>query len=196
MKRTINIIGDSHTSALGLRLKQLLANDDVWFDAYPGFSTSRVLTALEAQEDTGTTLRPADLTIVILGGNDFGDRSHERDNLLDYFAANHAGTIVWVGPAHSTLVDVDARHRAQANSQQQQFTVSNHNIAWVDSYDATQSGHGPDGVHFTPAGYTTWATWIADVVHEPSSFWPVVVWTTILGAVGAILYKTLRLGKK
>jgi lysophospholipase L1-like esterase len=195
--RTVNVIGDSHTAVLGPRLKQLLDGDDVWFVSYPGFSTARVLTALETQEEfDGTVLRPADLTIVILGGNDFGDRNSERSNLLEFLGARRAGKILWAGPAHSKDAGVDARHRAQADSQQDQLELLR--IDWIDSYPVTQTGHGPDGVHFRPSGYDAWAGWIAEAARKRtrSALWPTLAWAAVLGVVGGIFYKTLRLGKK
>jgi lysophospholipase L1-like esterase len=188
--KTINIIGDSHTGALGPRLRVLLAGNDVWFDSFPGFSTARVLGELEKQE-----LRPADLTVVILGGNDFGDRTRERTHLLEFLAEKHAGQILWVSPAYSMDTGVDARHRLQADAQREQFELIG--MDWIDSYPATQQGHARDGVHFTSAGYDTWAAYIAKAVTRTQrSFWPIVGWAAILGVVAGIFYKTLRLGRR
>lgn len=191
----INIIGDSHAAALGPRLKQLLAADDVWFDSYPGFSTSRLLTALETQEEfDGMSLRPVDLTIVILGGNDFGNRDAERVNLLSYLAENNAGRILWVGPAHSTNPEVNLRHRDQVDAQREQLDLLH--VDWVDSYRVTTANHAPDGVHFTPDGYDMWATHIAKAVHRRARIWATLAWSAIIGVVAGIFVKTLRLGKR
>lgn len=190
--KTINIIGDSHTAALGPRLQSLLADfADVQFESFPGFSTARVLSAI-----TGVTQRPADMTIVILGGNDFGHRDTERMDLLDHLRAQSAGKILWVGPAHSTDPHVDARHRQQADEQREQFNLLG--VDWLDSYSATQQGHGTDGVHFTRSGYDWWSHAIAVEARSrlQSSFWPTIGWSVLLGLVGGIIYKTLRLGKK
>jgi len=192
----INILGDSHVAALGPRLKKLLSADDVWFDAYPGFSTAKLMSTLEAQaEFEGTKPRPADLTIVVLGGNDFGDRELARAHMLEYLAEIGAGKILWVGPAYSKDTAVDARHRMQAESQANQFELLG--VPWLDSYPATQHDHAADGVHFTSHGYDTWAEHIAEVVRKQSrSVWPLIAWAAVLGVVGGIFYRTLKLGKR
>jgi len=184
----INVIGDSHVAALGPQLQRLLPEHDVWFKSNPGYSTARLVEYFGRHEP-----RPADLTIIVAGGNDFGDRSRERGYLLETVTSTRGGRVLWVGPAFSTDAAVNARHRMQADAQHEQFELLG--VRWLDSYPATQTGHGGDGVHFTRDGYARWAEAIAAGVKR-KSWWPVIVWAAILGVVGGIFYKTLRLGKR
>ena len=191
--KTINIIGDSHTGALGPRLKVALNSHDVMWESFPGFGTGRVLGELTAHPP-----RPADLTVVALGGNDFGDQTSARIALIRFLRANHAGKILWVGPAYADDASVDARHLAQAQAQQIQFSKMDRAVTWADARPVTREGHGRDGVHFTPSGYDVWAAAIAKRVESTlrGGFVVFALWAGVVGVVGTILAKTLRLGRK
>lgn len=189
--KTINIIGDSHTGALGPRLKVLLEPNDVDWDSFPGFSTARVLSELNARPP-----RPADLTVIILGGNDFGNQASARVALVRFLRANKGGKLLWVGPAFAADEDVDVRHHAQAMAQAAQMPSLN--VPWMSSAPATPTGHGRDGVHFTKAGYDTWAAAIATRIESElrNRFVLFALWAGVVGIAGAIVHKTLRLGRR
>lgn len=187
MKR-INVIGDSHTAALGPLLVELLPADDVTFASFPGFSTARILSALEARGDPP----PADFTLLSIGGNDFGDRSNNRAALLQWLHEHHAGKILWMGPPHAVDPTVDQRHQIQADSQRTQMAQLG--VDWIDSYPATQSGHRADGVHFTGSGYQAWAKWLAPQITQrlhASTLW-IWVWAGVISTAAVVLYRTLR----
>lgn len=188
----INIIGDSHTAALGPKLERLLKSDDVWYRSYPGYSTARVTEELNA-----VRVRPADWTIVILGGNDFGARSGERLELLRWLESQYAGKVLWVGPAYAEDKAVNTRHYTQSVSQHDQFKRIG--VHWMDSYPYTTANHRQDGVHFNDAGYTTWAKAIANHfngLRRKNVGIAVAMWSAIAATVGWIFHKTLRLGDR
>jgi lysophospholipase L1-like esterase len=190
--KRINVIGDSHTAALGPALVELLPGDDVTFSSFPGFSTARILSALEARAEVEGDLPPADLTLLSIGGNDFGDRSTNRAALLAWLRENHAGKILWMGPPHAVDAEVDQRHRIQADSQREQMAQLG--VDWIDSYPATQSGHRADGVHFTGTGYQTWAKWLAPQITQrlhASTLW-IWIWAGVISTAAVVLYRTMR----
>lgn len=153
----IYMLGDSHTQALGPRLKALLG-DGFRFEAFPGYSTARA--------DAARKLSPsgADTILLSLGGNDFGDQSAARHRLIDKLRAKNAtANIVWVGPFHSNDQAVDRRHQEQTHSQRVQFSSSG--VRWIDGRPLSSAlTHVADGTHFTGGSYSVLAEKIASAV--------------------------------
>ena len=153
---TIYMLGDSHTQALGPRLKTLYG-DGFRFEAFPGYSTARA--------DAARKLSPsgAETILLSLGGNDFGDQSAARHRLIDNLRAkNQIANIVWVGPFHSNDPSVDKRHQEQTHSQRVQFSSAG--VRWIDGRPLSAPlTHIADGTHFTPSSYSVLAEKIAEV---------------------------------
>lgn len=152
----VYMLGDSHTQALGPRVRDLLSEHDVITQAFPGYSTARAAAAASIPASV-------DLAIVALGGNDFGTRDYERAQLVQRLRTAGA-RVLWFGPATATRADVDARHLKQTQSQRAQLPALG--VRFYDSRPWTTSGHRADGVHFTSTGYSRWASNIADAARS------------------------------
>jgi len=152
----IYMLGDSHTQALGPRVRDLLSEHEVTYEAFPGRRTSAALEQSSPPADI-------DLAIVALGGNDWGDASLPRAQLVQALQARGA-RVVWIGPAYATDQAVDRRHLRQTHDQSVQLPRLG--VRFYDSRPWTASGHRADGVHFTGTGYNAWASNIADVARS------------------------------
>jgi lysophospholipase L1-like esterase len=147
----VYVLGDSHTQALGPRLRELLSGDDVTYEAFQGHTTARATTKASIPSQV-------DVAVVALGGNDWGDRSSERAQLVRLLQGAGA-RVYWFGPATAERQDVDARHLRQTADQSEQLPRLG--VRYFDSRPWTTTGHRDDGVHFTGTGYNYWASKIA-----------------------------------
>jgi lysophospholipase L1-like esterase len=157
----IYMLGDSHTQALGPRVKTLLGaqGHEVRFESFPGQGT-------RLAHQKATIPSGMDTVILALGGNDFGLQGPAREKLsLDVRKKNPQAVIYWIGPAYATKADVGVRHDQQAENQREHLPRLG--VYWFDSRPITRTGHGPDGVHFKPDAYSAWAKSIATVVTVP-----------------------------
>lgn len=145
---TYAFVGDSHMQALGPLLKRLLPN--VTYHAKPGWSVKKW-----AQQPPQIS---ADVTVFVLGGNDRerDPSKYEADvrNLLQ----SASGKVLWVGPSYAKG-EIGTWHARTRELQRVLF--SKLGIRWIDSYPWTKENLRSDGVHFTSAGYQTWAQELA-----------------------------------
>jgi len=155
------LLGDSHSEAIGPRLRERLA-PTLQFEAFPGYSTARAHAA--AHVPSGQ-----DLIVISLGGNDYGDQTAARASLIaELRARNPHAAIVWVGPFHTAApppAEVRERHDQQAAAQAAHLPRLG--VRWIDAR-AWHAEHRPDLVHFTPAGYDAIADAIAAEIREPT----------------------------
>jgi len=152
---SIYVLGDSHTSALGPRIKTRFPGHSVRYQAFPGHSTDRA---------HGKASIPSgqDAVVLSLGGNDFGDKTAARAALVAAVRRRNPGaSIVWFGPFTARRSDVDARHARQTVDQRRQLPGLG--VKFVDTRPASRTGHRADKVHFTGTGYSR----IADTMVSP-----------------------------
>lgn len=184
----IYMLGDSHTQALGPRLKALLG-DGFRFEAFPGYSTARA--------DAARKLSPsgADTILLALGGNDFGDQSAARHRLIDNLRAkNPTASIVWVGPFQSNDPAVDKRHQEQTHSQRVQFSSAG--VRWIDGRPLSATlTHVADGTHFTPASYSVLAEKIATAAGTATKTGLGIGFVAALLGVGWWLLRKMQRGR-
>lgn len=140
----IYLLGDSHTAAIGPRLKKLFPGATYRFESFSGYSTARAHAAANIAKNQ-------DLVVLSLGGNDFGDRAKERTALIKtVWDKNPKAWILWFGPFQA-LGDTGSRHNLQAESQAKQMPELR--VVWVDTRAWANNKHSADNVHFTGAGY-------------------------------------------
>lgn len=128
-----------------------------------------------------------DLLLVELGTNDQPNANYAETLRAAVAQVRAAGSpeIVWFGPSFSAT---SIRTRLQSVKDVQAETLPALGVRWFDSWPMTRQGHGPDGIHFTSAGYRGWAESMADriaVVPQPLSVLPFVA--LALAAAGAVL---------
>ena len=109
-----------------------------------------------------------DALIVILGGNNRLSRIEEYSEEVRWFLREVAGRprqIWWIGPAATATPGVEDPHRRTGLLQKAIFDGSR-KVAWLDGWSMTSRGvqFAPDGLHFTRAGYATWARRLADAL--------------------------------
>ena len=155
---TIALIGDSHTEAYFPHLRSILETNGhqvVGQVSKRGWATysfnkdpSYIREAIE---------RNPDVILVSLGGNNsklnagYGKAVTEFLSNIGYPRKR----VIWVGPAKAIREDVERRHKW--TNEWLKDNLPN-NIIYIDSYDFTQQGHAPDGVHFTSSFYKNeWA---------------------------------------
>ncbi len=143
----VYVLGDSHTQALGPRIKTRFPGLAVTYQAFPGHSTRRA--------HAKATIPWGEQAIVLsLGGNDRGDQSAARAALVAAVKKrNPAARILWFGPfdaeEHATA---GPAHNEQAEAQRRQLPGLG--VTWVDTRPFSRSGHRGDNVHFTMATYS------------------------------------------
>jgi lysophospholipase L1-like esterase len=145
---SIYMLGDSHSQALGPRMKTRLnaLGHSVNFQAFPGRGTS-------AAQRLATIPSGQDAVILSLGGNDRGDQSAARKTLVDVVKLRNPGAkIVWFGPFAAPNSWVGPIHDQQADAQRSQ--VPHLGVVWVDTRPFSNTGHRADDVHFTAIGYS------------------------------------------
>lgn len=95
-----------------------------------------------------------DLVLAVLGGNDSAGPALEAAiaDLRQQLPAN----VVWVGPMHSSNLDVDTRHAGVAATQR--GLARSLRFQWIDGRALSSDlVHMPDGVHFTAQARSTLA---------------------------------------
>lgn len=145
MKRygSVFLVGDSHATPIGRLLRDRLGADVVLADSVNGRRT--------ADLRADPRLPSAELTIVILGGNDraSGGYPAELYRLLNLFSG---GEVVWVGPFVATAPDAKARHDEVRAIQRS--VLPSTRAQWIDGYALSRVRDlRSDGVHFTESGY-------------------------------------------
>jgi len=188
MTYRIVLLGDSHMEALANALPPLLAGQElqvVYAEANRGKSTAWYV----AQDKFSEIVRQyqPDVLLIELGTNDQPNARYEATLQAAVAQVRAAGSpeIVWFGPSFSAT-SLQARLRTVKD--RQEATLPPLGVHWFDSWPMTQHGHGPDGVHFTPAGYRAWAADMASqiaVVPRPTPVLPFVA--LALAVVGAVL---------
>ena len=148
-------------------------------EVQPGISTERAIAE-------GLLRGPrADVVYVLLGGNDRATSSYP-ETLRRAVAelSTRTSRVVWVGPMASARHDVDQRHRAVAEVQRD--VLPGLGVAWVPGRPLSMTlPFQPDGVHFTPAGYTALAEDLVDVIDPSSS--AVAIGTVALVALALVV---------
>jgi lysophospholipase L1-like esterase len=131
-----------------------------------------------------------DFLLIELGTNDQPNASYEATLRAAVEQVRRAGSteILWFGPSYSST---SLEARLEAIRDRQEATLPALGVHWFDSFPMTQRGHGPDGVHFTQAGYRSWASGMAAeiaVVPRPMSMLPFVALTFAAVVAGAIIF--------
>jgi len=152
------LIGDSQAVGLEPHLREFFAAHGFALDGYignVGWSTSR-FAATRAAVDV-VQGRPS-FVVVVLGGNDMPvDALRDKIRLVVAQLRTY-GTprIVWVGPAHSSVPEIQTRKREV--DAQQRVMSGQLGFDWIDGGAMTADlPHTQDGVHFTREGSRTWA---------------------------------------
>lgn len=195
MTLRIVLLGDSHMEVLAHDLTPLLAAQGlevVCSEANPGKSTAWYV----EQGKLGAVVghyKP-DFLLIELGTNDQPNASYEATLRAAVEQVRRAGSteILWFGPSFSTTSLVG---RLGAIRERQGATLPALGVRWYDSFPMTQREHGPDGVHFTRAGYRSWASDMAaeiEVVPRPMSMLPFVALTFAAVVAGAIIFSRLN----
>lgn len=158
----------------------------VYAEANRGKSTAWYV----AQGKLGTVVAQykPDFLLIELGTNDQPNASYEATLRAATEQIRAAGSteILWFGPSYSAT---SLEARLDAIRVRQRAALPGLGVHWFDSFPMTQDGHGPDGVHFTPAGYRSWASSMAqeiEVVPRPTSMLPFVALTLVAVVAGAI----------
>lgn len=195
MSHTIVLLGDSHMQVLAHDLQSLLAAQGlqvVHVEAHQGKSTHWYV----EQGKLGAVVAhyKPDFLLIELGTNDQPNTSYEATLRAAVAQVRQAGSteILWFGPSFSTTSLVG---RLGAIRERQGATLPALGVRWYDSFPMTQRGHGPDGVHFTQAGYRSWASDMAaeiEVVPRPMSMLPFVALTFAAVVAGAIIFSRFR----
>jgi len=183
---TVVLIGDSHMEAIANDLAPLLARQDlhvVRAVASRGKSTAWYVETGKLGEIVAE-FRP-DIVVVELGTNDQPNVNYTRTlaAAVAQIRAQGSPEIIWFGPSYSAgslsprLAEIRSRQSA---------TLPGLNVRWFDSWPMTRTGHGPDGIHFTRAGYQAWAEKMSDkieVVSQPSLVLPLAVALAVAGGI-------------
>lgn len=144
MKRIL--VGDSHASGLAAAAQRAGRP----FTATQTFSGQRTRT-IAASGWVGANAAGADEVWIVSSGN---DRSPDvlGPHVQSLLAQAQGARVVWLGPATSLEPLVDAEHAGTTAKLKELLSSS----TFIDSRPLTLTGHAPDGVHFTSAGYDAW----------------------------------------
>lgn len=194
MTETAILIGDSQAGGLRAPLKELLKPLGIGLISSTSHSGQQTIWFAREHIVKGLVdrYRP-DLVIIAMGGND-AQRSLEswlpgvRDVVQQ--AKSKGARVIWIGTAHSTRPDVEARHLRI--SSWQDSVLPQMGVTWINSIPMTQGGHSGDGVHFTRAGYHAWASTIADelaILARGSFPWIPLL---IAGLAGYLFIRTVK----
>jgi len=178
------LVGDSQGVGLTEPLRRLLrarGHELVWAKTEVGAPTSRAVAWVASAP-------PADLAFVVLGGND-GDLAVNNPTryvtfirqLVDALRTK-AVRIVWIGPAHATSPDVQARHDAARAVQLGAISLMQ-GVQWIDGTALTADLPTGDsmGAHFALPERTVWAERIMEQTFPRSNN------VAILGGLAAAL---------
>lgn len=178
------LVGDSQGVGLTEPLRRLLAargHELVWSKAEVGAPTSRAAAWVPAAPQ-------ADLAIVVLGGND-GDLAVNNPTRYVTFIRQLVDAlrtkvprIVWVGPAHATSPDIQAKHDAARAVQLGAISLMP-GVQWVDGTALTRDLPTSDsmGAHFALSERNVWAERIMEQTFSRSNN------VAILGGLAAAL---------
>jgi lysophospholipase L1-like esterase len=165
----IVLLGDSHMEALASALPTPLASlglQVVYAEANRGKSTAWYV----AQGKLGSAVAQyhPDVLLVELGTNDQPNADYEATlrAAVEQIRAAGSPEIIWFGPSFSAT---SLQARLQDVKDRQAATLPALGVRWFDSWPMTQRNHAPDGVHFTQAGYRSWAAGMAGKVATTSS---------------------------
>lgn len=97
-----------------------------------------------------------DVVVVKLGGNNYilNDAKYQEQYAKFLSAIGYPTTrVVWVGPYNANAEK--ARETSDKHDWTRQWLLTNapSDITVIDTYPYSQSGHSPDGVHFTQSSY-------------------------------------------
>jgi len=194
MTYRVVLIGDSHMEALAPNLGLLLVDQGmqvVHAETNRGKSTAWYVQSGKLGELV-RQYQP-DMVIVELGTNDQPNTDYTAmlRGAVEQIRSAGSPEIVWFGPSFATT---SLATRLDTVRARQQATLPNAGVHWYDSWPMTREGHGPDGVHFTQAGYRGWASKMSDkiaMVPRQSLVLPLVA--LALAAVAAFLFaKAIR----
>jgi lysophospholipase L1-like esterase len=152
-------LGDSQGEGLAPHLRTALA--DLFYLAgsswQRGISTRAMIRS--GKVEAALAQHPA-VVVLALGGNDTANDGY-RQTLIDMvgLAARDGAHVVWIGPAHASDPEVEARHAAAREVQRAVLPALG--VLWLDSVPWTLAGHSDDGVHFTRDAYARQAAEIA-----------------------------------
>lgn len=142
------LVGDSHASGLAAAAERA----GVPFVAWTAYSGQRTRTIADSEwVDRNAPTARADEVWIVSSGND-----RHADNLEPSARSllSQAGgrRVVWLGPPVALVPLVDDEH---AHTTEKLAELLGPDV-FIDSRRFTRSGHAPDGVHFTAAGYDAW----------------------------------------
>jgi len=165
--RTV-LLGDSHMEALANLLRPLLAAKSlevVHVEANRGKSTAWYVS--EDRLEAIVRQYHPDIVVVELGTNDQPNESYAAtlNEAVSQLQSVGLPEIFWFGPSYTTT---SLASRFDAVRTQQATVLPGLGVHWFDSWPMTRQGQGPDGVHFTSAGYQTWATGMSSKIEVAS----------------------------
>lgn len=175
-------LGDSHMQVLGPLLKRAFPGSTYY--AKPGWSVKKWAAS---PPDWGD----ADTAVIVLGGNDRERDPKKYEADVQRLLKGAPKNVIWIGPSYGKG-DTGAWHARTRDLQRALF--SKMGVRWIDSYPWTRENHRSDGVHFTNAGYRTWAEGLAAEIkaQRQLSYW----WLLPLsGGVALALALRARRGK-
>lgn len=173
MTKTFVLVGDSQAVGLAPHLQAALEARGwrlVGTLAGVGWSTVGVVSSGDAAR-----LPPADVALVVLGGNDMPSSTYPA-RISELVGQLSARRKLWVGPA---AVDVSARggneaiaERKAAIAEMQRAVLPRLDVRWIDGRAMTRDlQHAPDGLHFTRTAQQRWAERLAPVITKRASSW-------------------------
>lgn len=150
------LIGDSHSTVTNNFLKEKLEQDgymvpltlqNVGWSIHSYLSRDVLNQVREARPDT---------VVVKLGGNNYIQNEQKYKEKMDLFLQEIGypkTKVVWIGPYYSD--ESRAPETAAKHDWTRAWMKSNlpKDIAFIDSYDYSKTGHSNDGVHFTRSSY-------------------------------------------
>lgn len=156
---TYLLIGDSQGVGLEDELREEMAARgyrQVGGVNHVGWTTGRM-----AREGRVADLPPAELAIVVLGGNDTAGAplEHAVNALVGQIPAVR---VVWVGPAHVGPSEPRIAARKREVAAQQRDLARRIGFVWFDGAPMTRDlEHAPDDLHFGRTAQRVWARRIA-----------------------------------
>jgi lysophospholipase L1-like esterase len=192
----VALIGNSHAQALWPRVQSVLeAGGHVvtLARAEPGWTAARY----RSEGSIGEQLFQAtpDYVIIELGANNWNRGNGYLDDvkwLIDSAKAAGARTVLWLGPpTPNAAVAPDIAKAHELTSNMQAANIPSLGAEWVDSRNWAWTGHGSDGVHYTLAGYDSWAEDILASFEANQRKFPigVLVGVSVLALLAAIVYR-------
>jgi lysophospholipase L1-like esterase len=178
-------VGDSQLEGLAPHLRDALADQMsiVATAAMPGASTRVIVDA--GKITTLVLSQHPDIVVFVLGGNDTAGAASSQATVDAVRQAKAGGArVVWFGPAIAHDPTVEARHAG--TRAQQRALVPSLGAEWIDTSPWTDSGWGPDDVHFTSSAYEQQAHAIAQALRGGSAAAVIVGLALGVLAIGGI----------